>query len=156
MKQTVITGIIILIIVGLLSVIVWGSKDKQVEQTETQGEQTTNGVPPTIMVSDVPIFFYGNTCPHCKDVEEWMEKNGIEEKIDIVKKEVYDNRTNSLELTQVAMGCGLPTDSIGVPFLYTPEEECLIGTPDIINYLSDKVGLSTLDEVTESGKENEL
>lgn len=92
--------------------------------------------------SEAPIFFYGNTCPHCKDVEEWIKENKIEEKIKIVKKEVYDNRKNAEELIQAAKNCGLPTKSIGVPFLYTPEGECLIGTPDVISYLSSRAGLS--------------
>lgn len=138
MKQTVITGFIILVIIGLLSVIVWGSKDKQIV-SEPWEDQVSVSTSPTNTSSDAPIFFYGNSCPHCKDVEEWMEDNKIEEKIQIVKKEVYDNRANSLELTQVAESCGLPTDSIGVPFLYTTDKQCLIGTPDITTYLSKLV-----------------
>lgn len=84
-----------------------------------------------------------------------MQENKIEEKIEVVKKEVYDNRANSLELSQAAESCGLDTSSIGVPFLFTPEGKCLIGTPDIVGYLSDKAGLSGSNEATESGKEAE-
>jgi len=135
MKQTVITGLIILVIVGLLSVIVWGSKGKQTISSESQSDQPSVSVSPTTMNSSTPIFYYGNTCPHCKDVEEWMTENRIEEKIEIVKKEVYDNRANSLELTQAAKSCGLPTDNIGVPFLYA-EGKCSVGTPDITAYLT--------------------
>lgn len=152
MKQTIITGLIILVIAGLLSVIVWGSKGKQVSSVEPQSDQTSANASPTTTVSDAPIFFYGNTCPHCKDVEEWMAINKIEEKIEIVKKEVYDNRANSLELTQAAKSCGLPTDSIGVPFLFT-EGQCLIGTPDITSYLSEKAGITDATEATERSQQ---
>lgn len=133
MKQTVFTIAIVLVIVGLLVAVVMGSRGKK----------------------QAPIFFYGNTCPHCEDVEDWMKENKIEEKIEIVKKEVYDNRANSLELSRVAESCGLPTDSIGVPFLYTPEGKCLIGTPDIVGYLSDRAGSLGNADATGSGKEDE-
>jgi len=68
-----------------------------------------------------------------------MKENKLEEKVKVIKKEVYDNRTNAFELSQVAQRCGISTNSIGVPFLYTPEGKCLIGTPDIIDYFSEKL-----------------
>lgn len=141
MKKTISTLLIILIIIGLLSLVIVGSRNKKTSSLPPQNNedefQISNSSP-----GNPIILFYGNTCPHCKDVEEWMEKNKIEEKIKIVKKEVYDNQENSQELAKVAEGCGLPTYSIGVPFLYTSEGKCLVGTPDIISYLSDKAGLS--------------
>ena len=154
MKQKVFTTILILVIVGLLSAVVLGSRNNKDDiQIPTE---VGSSVTPTFVNSQVPIFFYGNACPHCADVEKWMEENGIEEKIEIVKKEVYDNRANSLEMTEVAKSCGLPINSIGVPFLYTHESKCLIGSPDIINYLSDKADISADNKNTESGKEDEL
>ena len=126
-KQTLITGILIVTIVGLLSVVVFGSKNK-------------NTITKQDMQGAVPIFFYGNTCPHCAEVETWMTENKIEDKISIVKKEVYDNQQNATEMTKAAQDCGLPTGSIGVPFLYA-EGKCLVGTPDVIGYLSEKAGI---------------
>jgi len=132
MKSTkIITMITILIIVGLLTVVIIGSKNKKGTSLLPNNNQNEK---------NVPIFFYGNTCPHCADVEKWIKENKIEEKIKITKKEVYDNQQNARELTQVAQKCGLQTDSVGVPFLYA-EGKCLVGTPDIINYLSKKVGI---------------
>ena len=126
-KQTLITSLLIITIVGLLSVVVFGSTNKNtITKEDTQGA--------------VPIFFYGNTCPHCAEVETWMKENNIEDKISIVKKEVYDNQQNAAEMTDAAKSCGLPTDTIGVPFLYA-EGKCLIGSPDVIRYLSEKAGL---------------
>jgi len=137
-KQTLITSIFLLVIIGLLTVIVVGSKSKTQETTTVQNNQNISET--TVVGDKIPIFFYGSTCPHCADVEKWMNENKVEEKITIVKKEVYDNRQNSQELTEAAKNCSLPTDSIGVPFLYT-EGKCLIGTPDIIKYLSEKAGV---------------
>lgn len=143
-KQTLFTSLVLTFIVGLMAVIIFGSKSNSDIQNTPQ--QTTTI--PTEIMSNTPIFYYGNTCPHCADVEEWINDHKIEEKITIIKKEVYDNRANSLELTQAAEHCGLPTDSIGVPFLYA-EGTCLIGTPDIINYLTE---ITQSSEATQSAE----
>ena len=122
-KQTLITGLLILVILGLISFVVFGSKNNN--STKISNNQTLT-------------FFYGNTCPHCADVEKWMKENKIEEKIDIVKKEVYANKQNAKELESAATICKLPTDSIGVPFLFA-EGKCYIGSPDVISYLLEKI-----------------
>ena len=154
-KQTFITIILVLVIIGLLSFVAFGSKGKNKDTTRVQNNQN---ISETLAISEkTSIFFYGNTCPHCEDVEEWMKENKIEEKIEIVKKEVYDDNANALELSRAAKSCGMDTSSIGVPFLYyAPEGKCLIGTPDIVGYLSDRAGISANNKATESGKEDEL
>jgi len=125
------TVIISVLIIVTLGIVVWGSKNKNI------GSSQAVTVEPS-----APVFFYGNTCPHCADVKEWMRENKVEEKIKLVKKEVYGNKANALELSKAAESCGMDTASIGVPFLFTPEGKCLVGTPDIVNYLSEKAGLS--------------
>ena len=108
---------IVLVIVVLMGSIVIGSKqtsEKNRANTPKPAEQST-----IKQNADEIAFFYGNTCPHCADVEVWMKENKINVKLSIIKTEVYDNMANSIELTKVAEGCGLPTDSIRVPFLST-------------------------------------
>ena len=134
-KQTLVTTLLILIIVGLLSVVVIGSRGKS--KNETAESKTSEKV---IVDDKTPVFFYGNTCPHCADVEAWMKENKIEEKISIVKKEVYANQQNSQELTRAAQSCNISTDSMGVPFLYA-EGKCFVGSPNVISYLSEKAGI---------------
>lgn len=153
MKQTIITSFIVLVIVGLLSAIVWGSRSNQEPTSISPNKEIAEEASPIATSPEAPIFFYGNTCPHCREVEEWMAENMIEEKMEIVKKEVYDNRANSLELTQAAKSCGLPTDSIGVPFLYTTDKQCLVGTPDITAYLAKQV--SEQEKPTEASESAE-
>lgn len=141
MKQTIFTIAIALTIVGLLSAIVIGSKGKKADTQATLPSTASSSATPA-SDKQALIFFYGNTCPHCADVEEWMKENNIEEKVQLTKKEVYGNKANALELSKAAESCGMDTASIGVPFLFTPEGKCLVGTPDIVNYLSEKAGLS--------------
>lgn len=131
-NKKILTFFLILLVFVIIGVIVWGSKSKKTNSSLSSDTKTFS--------SNIPIFFYGNTCPHCADVEKWMRENKIEEKIKIIKKEVYDNRENARELTKAAEKCGLSTESIGVPFLYV-EEKCFIGTPDVINYLFQKAGI---------------
>lgn len=85
------------------------------------------------------ILFYGETCPHCKKVEEWLAKNPkIEEKSGLVKKEVYYNQENSKEMVAKAKECQVDeSQGIGVPFLYD-KGRCIMGDQLIINYLSSK------------------
>jgi len=130
-KPKIFTIIIILVIISTLTFIGFASKNKKENSIIINNNQSEK---------NVPIFFYGNTCPHCADVERWMQENKVEKKIKITKKEVYDNQQNAQELTQAAEKCGLPTDSIGVPFLFA-EGKCLIGTPDITSFLSQKAGI---------------
>ena len=83
------------------------------------------------------ILFYGDGCPHCAIVEEYIRENSTSDKISFTQKEVYYNQNNAKELETKAKICGLPTDSIGVPFLWDGED-CLIGDQDIINFFEQK------------------
>jgi predicted DCC family thiol-disulfide oxidoreductase YuxK len=132
MKQKIITLSIVALIAGLLSIVVFVSnhQEKQsVEQKVTELKKTD------------PVLYYGNTCPHCEIVEEWLVKNDVASKMAFSNKEVYDNKENAAELTQVAMSCGLDANNIGVPFLYA-QGECLIGSPAIINYFAQKLNIN--------------
>jgi len=105
-------------------------KDKNQPQTNKltkEENQQTNKV----------ILFYGDGCPHCAIVEKYIEENKIKDKISFAQKEVYYNQSNAKELEEKAKICGLPTDSIGVPFLWNGEK-CLIGDQDIIDFFKQK------------------
>lgn len=84
------------------------------------------------------ILFYGDGCPHCALVEEYVSQNGIETKVPFAKKEVYYNKQNADELVAKARTCGMPTDSIGVPFLWDGSK-CLVGDQDIIEFFKLKI-----------------
>ena len=77
------------------------------------------------------IFFYGNTCPHCTNVENYLKENPS--KIKFRKLEVFENRENAALMTKYAQNCGLNLDNLGVPFLYDGKN-CLTGDQDIINW----------------------
>jgi glutaredoxin len=84
------------------------------------------------------ILFYGTGCPHCSIVDEYLEENNAKEKIDFDHKEIYFNRASAKELEEKAKTCGIPTDSIGVPFLWDGEK-CFVGDKDIIEFFKQKI-----------------
>ncbi|MEM5801074.1 MAG: hypothetical protein QW474_03040 [Candidatus Aenigmatarchaeota archaeon] len=86
------------------------------------------------------IFFYGVTCPHCKNVEEFINQNNLDSKISIIKKEVYYNQTNLSELMNYAKKCNLKEDQVGVPFIYY-QGKCYIGDKECIELLKSLIGV---------------
>jgi hypothetical protein len=94
---------------------------------------TSQNLTPTLQETD-KILFYGDTCPHCKNVDEFMNANGTRDKLSFKELEVYRNQVNARLLTATAKKCGFDTSAgVGVPFFYDGEK-CLIGDQDIINY----------------------
>lgn len=89
-------------------------------------------------MKDQTILYYGNTCPHCKELEDYIKLNKIEEKITFIRKEVYLNLNNSRELTAVAKSCGFEEKSIGVPFLYS-KAKCYMGKDEVIAYINEEI-----------------
>lgn len=79
------------------------------------------------------ILFYSLSCPHCQNVEQYIETNKVKEKYSFDRLEVSKNQNNSAQLAAKARACGLDTQGIGVPFLWTGEK-CLMGDVDIIEF----------------------
>jgi len=84
------------------------------------------------------ILFYGETCPHCHVVMNWLDENQeVKDAAGIVYKEVYKNYANSQNLIKKAKDCQINAkEGVGVPFLYD-HGQCLIGDQPIIDYLSE-------------------
>lgn len=125
-KLFITIGVIILILAGILAAIYFtgGFKPKTVPNA--------NGI----------ILFYGDGCPHCALLDKWITDNGVEEKIDFAKLEVYNNQANQKLLVEKATACGIATDSIGVPFLWTGTE-CLVGDEPIEQFFQQMINLNT-------------
>lgn len=96
------------------------------------------------------ILFYGNGCPHCAKVEQYFKENDVQEKFDIVLKEVYFNRNNLTELQDYLAKFHLDTTQIGVPFLViNNENECnyINGSDPIIDFFQKKMDMmATLEQ----------
>jgi len=85
------------------------------------------------------ILFYGDTCPHCIQVEEYIKNNNVEQKVQFEKKEVYNNQTNAATMATYYQKCGLDTAAgMGVPFLWDGQK-CYSGETEIINFFASKM-----------------
>lgn len=89
------------------------------------------------ITSDI-ILFYGDGCPHCLIVEDYINDNNVLDKINITQKEVYYDELNAQALREKASLCNLDTNAIGVPFLWD-SSNCYIGDQEIINFLKSKI-----------------
>ena len=90
------------------------------------------------------ILFYGDGCPHCEIVDQYMKDNGVEDKLknqnlNFSRREVYNNQANQRVLANKAKSCGLATESIGVPFLWDGTSgKCVSGDQPIIDFFKSK------------------
>jgi hypothetical protein len=90
---------------------------------------------PRVEISGV-ILFYGDGCSHCANVDKFILDNKVEDKVKFTKLEVFNNKQNANILVEKANACGLPTDKIGVPFLWDGTR-CISGDVDIIKFFEN-------------------
>lgn len=84
------------------------------------------------------ILFFGDTCPHCKNVEAYINENGIKDKLNFQELEVYNNKANARLLGEKAKQCGLDiSNGIGVPFFFDGQN-CIEGEDNIIDFFKTK------------------
>jgi cytochrome c biogenesis protein CcdA len=60
-------------------------------------------------------FFYGTGCPHCAEVMNYFEDNGIFNKYPVDKREIYFNKDNALLFNKVMDELGVAAIARGVP-----------------------------------------
>lgn len=86
----------------------------------------------TLPLKTENILYYGDGCPHCANVEDFLKTKQLPASFKLIKKEVYNNSANAGQLQLVARSCG-QTGSVSIPFLYV-NDICIIGDADIIKY----------------------
>lgn len=86
-------------------------------------------------------MYYGDGCPHCAKVEEFIKANNVEAKVKFERKEVFNHPDNSADMSVKYRLCEkgiLKPTSMGVPFLYTGGR-CYSGDQEIINYFAGRI-----------------
>lgn len=79
------------------------------------------------------VFFWGEGCPHCENVEKFLRENpGLEEKVKLKKIEVFKDLSGQKLFLEKVKECGL--ESAGVPVLYQGGK-CVQGDQPIIEEL---------------------
>ncbi len=126
-NKKIILFVAILIVIFVIAIMVFGWQKNGNENPQVINNGT-EGI----------ILFYGQECPHCKDLEEWIKNNKIKEKISFTELEVYHNEENQNLIMEKARICDLDESSIGVPFLWTGET-CLIGGEPIQQFFQNNI-----------------
>lgn len=79
-------------------------------------------------------YFWGNGCPHCKNVDEFLSSWDKKDEVKIDKYEVWYNKANQQRLIERAKNCPTNDSQMGVPFMVTPDGQCLSGDTPIIEH----------------------
>ena len=127
-KQSIL--IILVIVVAIFGILAWAGR-------KTAGQNSGQ----TVGTKEI-VLYYGDTCPHCKELSAYIDKNNIKSKVNFTEKEVFENQTNAQELLSVAKSCGLPDNNVGVPFLYA-NGKCIVGTDQVEAFFNDQVAQSS-------------
>jgi glutaredoxin len=88
-----------------------------------------NGISP-----ESHLYFWGNGCPHCENVETFLNSWENKDNIDLRKFEVWYNTDNAKLMVEKVKPCELDKSEMGVPVLVTPDNNCFIGDTPIIDY----------------------
>ena len=87
------------------------------------------------------VIFYSDSCPHCVNVENFLEENKVSEKVAYTRKSVDNDQKNIEELIAKDRGCGLKEgdQNFGaIPLLWEKEtNKCFVGDEDVINFFKE-------------------
>ena len=88
------------------------------------------------------ILYWGDGCPHCEKVKQYIVDNKLDSKVKISYKEVYYNKANQQQLTDTIKKCPEidTSQGIGVPLAYDKtNSKCISGDQPIIDWLNARV-----------------
>ncbi|MCX6718040.1 MAG: thioredoxin family protein [Candidatus Staskawiczbacteria bacterium] len=131
MNKTIVITIILIILLGILF---WGL------QTGFFAGIFSGPAKPVAIPEGI-ILFYGEGCPHCKNVDDFVAQNKIGDKVKFTKLEVWYNKDNQTILGEVAQKCGITSGSVGVPFLFVGNNKCVSGDVDVISLFKNATGI---------------
>lgn len=139
MKKIIYFLIVIVIAIGFYKFLSTPSKSSNIE-TPTLNSPTSENLENT----DKPslIFYWGDGCPHCENVKDFIIANNIDNQVNIIQKEVYKDINNQQELKDtVNQYCPqLNNGGIGVPLaLDVANKKCLQGDTPIIEFLQQQI-----------------
>jgi len=121
---------LLLTLLGTLAIIIFG-----VIILSKNGSSSSSSLPlPTSYE-----YFWGEGCPHCANVDKFLETWDKKDQVKIEKKEVYNDKGNAQYLAQRAAYCKMNSNSIAVPFLFTPDGKCITGDEPIITFFKNLV-----------------
>jgi len=121
MKTKIISVVVLLLLVSLVGLIVYKKKHT-----------------PIVSSDEGLILYYSSTCPHCKNVDKYLEENDSQNSLGIAQKEVSIDEANANDFFNKAKKCNISEEEAGVPMLWDGEK-CTVGDQPIISYVKEKL-----------------
>lgn len=125
---SIIIAVILIVLVGLLIISFYNGSLANIFSFFNNQKTDTSGI----------VLFYGDGCPHCKIVDDFIAENKIEEKVKFSRLEIFNNKDNVGILLQKAQSCGMDRNQIIVPFLWDGET-CIVGDQNTIKFFQEKI-----------------
>ena len=131
MDKTIIFIIVIVILSGLAF---WAL------QSGVLANIFSGPVKPAVMPEGI-VLFYGDTCAHCKNVEDFIIQNKVEDKVKFTRLEIFRNQSNALLAANTEQSCGIDiSKGASVPLLWDGTK-CYPGEIDVINFFKNAAGI---------------
>lgn len=90
---------------------------------------------------NVYTYYYGQTCSHCKKVEDYLKKTALDQRIHIVPKEVQMNKDNQQELLDQATALNVPISQVWTPFVVVEyvdgKKSSLVGEDEVLTHFKE-------------------
>lgn len=121
MKALIGVGLLVLVAGGILF---WGLS-----------EDTSSGFDVT-----KTTYFYGEECPHCQRVSEFLTSNNVADKVVFEKREVWHDSKNARQMNDAVKLCQLSVQDVGVPMVFD-NGKCIVGEPEVMSFFKEKAGI---------------
>lgn len=83
-------------------------------------------------------FYFGNECPDCVIVQEYLKENDVKNKIAFKEKNIDKNEIDAQQMAEDAMQCDVNPEAFSVPFLWA-DGKCYTNEKDIIDFFKQKL-----------------
>lgn len=131
-------------VVEIVNVSVGANTGEDLDNVPITMETSSTDVNNFIDISNIKessyIYYYGQWCNHCTNVDEYLTENDLYNKLNITKKEVWSNAGNAEEMKKDLRRLGLDVAKSWVPFIiWTIEKKEFplpIGDKWIIEYFT--------------------
>lgn len=100
----------------------------------TRNDRDQNSISQSL--PDYHLYFWSETCPHCKNVADFIENWEGKDIFEMENIEINGSNENTMLFLQMGTQvCRIPRNQLGVPLLVAPDGKCLSGDVPIIDYL---------------------
>lgn len=122
----------------LVFTIVLGAGCANIQGTTKGTEQTVMQKPVDETQDGALILYWAEGCSHCESVKAKIVNARADDKLNIIRKEAYDDEENMREFYTVAKYCQIPEYQMGVPMLWDGDK-CYRGVEEIMDAIGDRM-----------------